>query len=150
MEVNREVSRENRTIQSSDSMNNNKDDLISELVVYTDVVHPIIEEKCVSCHGPKKVKGGLKMDTIAHMLEGGDAEECLVKGDVKASYMITSMELPLDDEYRMPPEGKPQITEDELKVLKWWVKIGAPESEQISELNASEAILQAIKASMED
>ena len=50
----------------------------------------------------------------------------------------------------MPPEGKPQITEDELKVLKWWVEIGAPESEQISELNASEAILQAIKASMED
>ena len=132
------------------STNDKAEMVVSDLVVYTEIVHPIIEEKCVSCHGPKKVKGGLKMDSIANMLEGGDAEDCLVKGDVKASYMITSMELPLDDEYRMPPEGKPQITADELKVLKWWVEIGAPETEKLNEVKASEEVLQSIKASLRD
>ncbi len=119
---------------------------ISDPVVYAEIVHPIIEEKCVSCHGPDKNKGELRMDSIAHMLSGGDAEECLVKGDVKASYMITSMELPVGDEYRMPPEDKPQITPNELKVLKWWVEIGAPETEKLSEVEASDEIKAAIQA----
>jgi len=120
----------------------------SDPVIYAEIVHPIIEEKCVSCHGPDKDKGGLRMDSIEHMLSGGDTEDCLVKSDLKASYMITSMEFPLDDEYRMPPKDKPQITEDELKVLKWWIQIGAPETEKLSEVEATEDILQAIKASM--
>jgi len=117
-------------------------------VIYAEIVHPIIEEKCVSCHGPDKDKGGLRMDSIEHMLSGGDTEDCLVKSDLEASYMITSMELPLDDEYRMPPKDKPQITEDELKVLKWWIEIGAPETEKLSEVEVSEEMLQSIKTSM--
>lgn len=119
---------------------------ISDPLVYAEIVQPIIKEKCVSCHGPDKKKGELRMDTMEHMLSGGDTEDCLVKGDVKASYMITSMELPLDDEYRMPPEDEPQATENELKVLKWWIEIGAPETEKLSEVKASDEIKQAIEA----
>ena len=117
-------------------------------VIYAEIIQPIIEEKCVSCHGPDKDKGGLRMDSIEHMISGGDTEDCLVKSDLEASYMITSMELPLDDEYRMPPKDKPQITADELKVLKWWIEVGAPETEKLSEVEASKEILQSIKASM--
>ena len=117
-------------------------------VIYTEIVHPIIEAKCVSCHGPDKDKGGLRMDSIEHMLSGGDTEDCLVKSDLEASYMITSMELPIDDEYRMPPKDKPQITDDELKVLKWWVEIGAPEVEKLSEVEVSAEIMNSIKVSM--
>ena len=46
--------------------------------------------------------------------------------------------------------AKPQITADELKILKWWVEIGAPETEKLNEVEASEEILQSIKASLSD
>ena len=75
----------------------------------------------------------------------GDSEDCLVPSDLAASYMITSMEYPLDDEYRMPPKEKPQVTEEELIVLKWWVTIGAPETEKLSEVEASAEIKAAIQ-----
>ena len=73
-------------------------------VIYKDIIHPILEEKCVSCHGPKKKKSGLRVDSYAYMLEGGDEDECLVPGDLERSTLITFLHLPLDDDLRMPPE----------------------------------------------
>ena len=113
-------------------------------VVYLDIVHPILENKCIECHGDDKTKGGLRMDSMAAMFEGGDEEECLVPGDVDASYMITTIMLPKDDDYHMPPEDKPQINSYELEILKWWVQIGAPDKKKLSELEAPSNIIEAI------
>ncbi len=103
-------------------------------VVYTDIIHPILIEKCITCHGAKKKKSGLRMDSYAYLLEGGEEGDCLVPGDLQSSGLISTLHLPLSDDLRMPPEDKPQLTEDEIKVLEWWVKIGAPEHARLSEV----------------
>ena len=81
---------------------------------------------------------------MAAMFEGGDEEECLVAGDVEASFMITSILLPKDDDYHMPPKSKPQITPEELSILKWWIEMGAPEDKKLSEVKVPEEIAIAI------
>ncbi|MFT5904566.1 MAG: putative membrane protein [Cryomorphaceae bacterium] len=108
--------------------------VVTDPVIYTNIVHNILENKCISCHGEDKVKSGLRLDSMAHMLEGGDEEEALVAGDIDESYMITTIMLPMEDDMHMPPKKKPQITPEELKILKWWIEMGAPENTKLSEV----------------
>lgn len=96
-----------------------------EVFLYQDIVQPILEEKCVNCHGAEKQKSGLRVDTIDYMLEGGEETACLVPGDLEDSSLITYLHLPLDDDLRMPPEGKKQLTEKEIEWLELWVEMGA-------------------------
>lgn len=103
-------------------------------VIYSNIVHNILQNKCISCHGEDKVKGGLRLDSLAAMFKGGDEEEALVAGDVEGSYMLTTISLPMEDDMHMPPKAKPQVTAEELKVLKWWVAMGAPEKTKLSEV----------------
>ena len=113
-------------------------------IIYKHIIHPILEEKCITCHGDKKQKSGLRMDSYAYLLEGGDEEECLVPGDTEQSMMIAYLHLPLEDDLRMPPEGKTQLTPEEIQILEWWVKIGAPETARKSEVEITPVIAKAL------
>lgn len=97
----------------------------AEVFLYGDIVQPILEDKCVNCHGSEKQKGALRVDTIEYMLEGGEETACLVPGDLEESSLITYLHLPLDDDLRMPPEGKKQLTAKEIEWLEKWVEMGA-------------------------
>ncbi len=34
-------------------------------------IRPILEQRCVSCHGAQKPKGDFRLDTREHLLKGG-------------------------------------------------------------------------------
>ena len=106
-------------------------------VVFTQYIQPILEAKCISCHGEDKQKSSLRLDTYAFMLEGGEETDALVPGDLKESSMVTYLHLPEDDDLHMPPEGKTQMTAEEIQILEWWVKIGAPKSAKRSEVEVT-------------
>jgi len=97
----------------------------AEPTVYGSVVAPILQSKCFSCHGEKKQKGKLAMHTYELMLKGGDSGEILVPGKAAESEMISRISLPEDDDDHMPPEGKDQLSKEEIEVLKWWIDGGA-------------------------
>lgn len=113
-------------------------------VIYHEIIIPILDEKCYACHhSEKKVKSGLKLDTYADIILGGDNQDILphlTPGDIKKSFLVCCIELPLDDDLHMPPNKKTQITEDELALLKWWVKVGAPEKAIVSDVEVPENI----------
>ena len=70
-----------------------------DALVYEEIVVPILEEKCYSCHGPKKAKNGLRLDSIVKMIEGGDDDTALRKGDAANSPLITSIKhMPIEDD----------------------------------------------------
>lgn len=123
-----------------------KDDevVITDPEVYANIIHPILESKCLNCHGPKKQKSGLRMDTYAGLLDGGEETDCLVPGNIEKSGMTAYLHLPLDDDLHMPPEGKKQLTKEEIQILEWWVKIGAPEKAKRSEVEVTPAIATAL------
>jgi len=113
-------------------------------VVFTQIIQPILEAKCISCHGEDKQKSSLRLDTYAFMLDGGEETDSLVPGDVKESTMISYLHLPEGDDLRMPPEGKSQLTAEQIEILEWWVEIGAPESAKRSELEITPVIEKAL------
>lgn len=121
-----------------------KEEVIVDPIVYTNIIHPILEQKCITCHGEKKQKSGLRMDTYAYLLEGGEEVDCLVPGDTEKSSMVAYLHLPMEDDLHMPPEGKKQLTKEEIQILEWWVKIGAPEKTKRSELEIAPEIVAAL------
>ncbi|CAN5207910.1 ribonuclease inhibitor [soil metagenome] len=113
-----------------------------ELVAYYDVIVPVLEEKCWSCHQESKHKGNLRMDTFAHFMKGGDYGVPVVPGDADASELYYRLTTDDEDE-RMPPDGKDPMTPEEVELVKWWILSGADENKKVAELERP-AEIQAI------
>jgi uncharacterized membrane protein len=79
---------------------------IDDAPVYGEIIAPILQAKCYDCHGPKKQKGGLRMDKMEAFKQGGKDGAVFVAGMPESSEMIRRVSLELDDEDHMPPKGK--------------------------------------------
>lgn len=87
-------------------------------------VWPILEAKCVTCHGPEDAFNRLRLDSAAAILKGGKNGKVLVPGDLEGSPMYVRTTLPADDLDIMPAEGDP-LTPDEVEALGAWISAGA-------------------------
>lgn len=87
-------------------------------------IRPILENKCVSCHGAERQKGGLRLDTRVAALKGGDSGPAMVPGNAEKSLIYHSTSLDESDDDHMPAKGEP-LTERELSDLKTWLNNGA-------------------------
>ncbi len=91
-------------------------------------VLPILRENCFRCHGETD-EGGLKLDSRASLLSGGDSgEPAIVVGDPHASQLIAR--LITDDEGERMPPSKPLAKRD-IDLLTKWVSLGARWDESI-------------------
>jgi uncharacterized membrane protein/YHS domain-containing protein len=102
--------------------------------VFASLVKPVLEQNCVSCHGPEKAKGKLRVDTFAALIQGAESGPVVLPGKSAESAMIKRMRLPLTDEDHMPPDGKPQPSRAEIALLEWWIDAGAPAEKRLGEL----------------
>ena len=91
-------------------------------------VKPLLDSRCVSCHGPEKQKGGLRMDSRAALLKGGDNGPAVVPGKPEASLLIQAVNH-VKMELEMPPKEK--LTTNEIAVLERWIRDGAPWPENV-------------------
>ena len=108
-----------------------------EARVFPDLIHPILEGKCLSCHNEKKQKGGIILTDSMSIMAGGDHGPILVPGQAASSELVEVLEKEMDDDEHMPPKGRVQLTTDEIEVIKWWVNSGAPFSKKVSEVPQS-------------
>ena len=113
-------------------------------VVYTDIVHPILEARCVSCHNDEKMKGELMMHTVQALEAGGENGPIFVAGNAAESHMIQRIHLPMEDEEHMPPDGKSQLTDEQIMLLTWWVNEGAPFDKTVAELTVVDEVQQVL------
>lgn len=111
-----------------------------EAKVYEDLVQPILEQKCYGCHNAQKLKGGLRLDGMAHIRAGGEHGPVLKDSLPEASELYKRLILPENDDLRMPPKGKPQLTPQQLEIIYWWIAQGAPDSIQVKALRKSPRI----------
>lgn len=116
-------------------------------VIYKDLVNPIFQAKCVSCHGEEKSKGKLRLDSYEATMKGGSdaGADNVIPGKPKDSESIVRAHLPLDDDDRMPPEDKDQLTKQELAVLEFWIKAGAKKDMKVSQAKPAGTDAEAIK-----
>src|SRR5678815_2266894 len=113
---------------------------VQEANVYTDIVQPIFESKCYSCHNKNKKKGKLRLDEPAFILKGGKDGEVIKPGNAEESDMMKRLLLPRNDEDHMPPKEKPQLKDNEIALIHWWISTGATFDKKTKDLEQPEKI----------
>jgi hypothetical protein len=93
-------------------------------VSYSKEVKPILNQKCISCHGGVKKKGGFSLLFREEALAPtGSGKPAIIPGNASASDMIKRLSH-ADPEERMPYHEAPLST-DEIDILTRWVNEGA-------------------------
>lgn len=113
---------------------------IDQALVYNDVIRPIFEVKCQSCHNPDKMKGGLMLTDSAAILKGGKTGKLFIAGDPAMSLLLQRVHLPETEKKHMPPTGKTQLTDDEKMLLYLWIKSKAGFSKKVIDLPAADSL----------
>ncbi|MEO5681226.1 MAG: c-type cytochrome domain-containing protein [Chitinophagaceae bacterium] len=113
---------------------------VQEAVAYTDIIQPLLQSKCYSCHGANKQKGKLRMDQTDLLLKGGKDGIIIEPGKAAVSEMIKRILLEKADEHHMPPKEKPQLSEKEIALLHWWIASGASFDKKTKDLAQTEQI----------
>ena len=93
-----------------------------EPISFAEHVQPLLVAKCVSCHGPEKQEGGLRLDSLEAAKLGGDQGAAIVPGDVAKSLLVKAISF-RDRDLQMPPKQK--LSDKEIATLTEWVKAGA-------------------------
>jgi mono/diheme cytochrome c family protein len=85
-------------------------------------VLPLLRTKCISCHGPEKQEGGLRLDSREAAMKGGAQGPAIVPMDSDGSLFLRAIEF-ADPELQMPPKQK--LSETEISILTQWIQDGA-------------------------
>ena len=108
-------------------------------------VRPVLEAHCINCHGPSKQKAGLRLDSRAALMKGGDSGQAIEPGRPEASRLIEAVNHSAD--LQMPPKGK--LKEAEVAALARWVRDGAAWPEATVEVRPAASVASG-KVSAED
>lgn len=81
---------------------------------------PVLQSRCINCHGGQRTSEGLDMTTYAALIAGSQNGSVVTPGDTANSSFVT-----LAAEGKMPKRG-PKLTPAEIKLLTDWVNAGAP------------------------
>jgi len=98
-------------------------------VSYANDIKPIFDKACVSCHGPEKSKGKLRLDSLASALKGGEVGKVVEPNDSAGSVLIHNVaHLGDPDDYMPPPKNKagiPPLTPEQIGLIRAWIDQGA-------------------------
>lgn len=113
---------------------------IEDAVVYTHLVQPILEAKCMGCHNSNKAKGELVMESQDLLLKGGKSGALWDSTQQDYGLLMQRVHLPLEQKKHMPPQGKPQLTDEEISILHQWIKRGANFTTRVIDLSTSDTL----------
>lgn len=113
---------------------------------YAKVIQPMFDAHCVSCHGPKKEKGKLRLDTLEATLKGGK-NPTFVIGKPNSSMLLSRVFLDRTAGDVMPPKAEHPMTEKQKEALYAFVE-GQPIPDELAKaaLADTKAALAAAKA----
>ncbi len=87
-------------------------------------IRPILNERCVACHGGVKTSADLNLQFRDLALLGGESgEPAIVPGNASASAMVRKISHEVPQE-RMPKDDAP-LSEEEIDLIRRWIDQGA-------------------------
>src|SRR5262249_50987019 len=93
-----------------------------QIAFFETEIRPLLSTHCGKCHGAEKQQGGLRLDSRAAVLAGGDLGAAATPGDAAHSRLIEYVEYAGDT--KMPPAGK--LADRQIAALRRWVAEGLP------------------------
>jgi mono/diheme cytochrome c family protein len=91
-------------------------------------VMPLLERRCIKCHGGEKPEGGLRIEegldmrTLEGLLAGSINGPVIEPGNAQVSYLveqITKGEM---------PKKEPRLLPREIRLITEWINAGAPDN----------------------
>lgn len=88
-------------------------------------IRPVLVEQCFDCHsaGASRVRGGLRVDTLADLLRGGETGPAIVPGEPEKSPLWRALTYE-DPDLQMPPKSR--LPDDVIEAFRGWLTEGAP------------------------
>ncbi|MBL9186549.1 MAG: DUF1549 domain-containing protein [Opitutaceae bacterium] len=87
-------------------------------------VRPLLANRCYECHGEKKHKSGLRLDSAARFAKGGDGGPLFTAGQPLGDSLLIQAVRRTDPDLAMPPDDP--LPASEVAILEKWVAMGAP------------------------
>ncbi len=97
---------------------------------YAKVIQPIFDAHCVSCHGPKKEKGKLRLDTLEATMKGGK-NPTFVIGKPNSSMLLARVFLDRTAGDVMPPKAEKPLTERQKEAIYAFIE-GQPIPDELA------------------
>jgi mono/diheme cytochrome c family protein len=88
-------------------------------------VEPVFAQNCVTCHGPSRQKGDLRLDSYEAVMHGGKSGPVVKPGDTSNSRLFQRISSPQGSDNIMPPPGRPPLSADQIKLIELWISAGA-------------------------
>lgn len=86
-------------------------------------IAPILHRHCLSCHNDRVRRGGLSLHSAQAADKGGESGPSIDPGDPTASYLLDLI-TPSDGTAEMPRDAPP-LSENEIAMIRDWIKAGA-------------------------
>ncbi len=83
-------------------------------------IRPLLVQRCYECHANDKVEGGLRLDVVETISQGGDSGPVIVPGDPASSLLVSAVRY---EDLEMPPDAP--LSDQEKADLEVWIKQGA-------------------------
>lgn len=98
----------------------------NETVSFSVDIAPLLVEHCGGCHiDAMQNRGGLRMDTFAQLLRGGDSGPVITSGRGETSLLVKKLRGTAADGARMPAGGRPPLPDDSIALISKWIDEGA-------------------------
>lgn len=101
----------------------------AEPVRFQEDVRPLLAANCVACHNARQKEGGLSLETLASIVEGGDSGPAVAAGKPDESLLVVRAAHRDASTEAMPPEGNRvgarPLTKEEIERLERWIAEGA-------------------------
>lgn len=84
-------------------------------------IRPLLAARCLECHGSQKQQAGLRVDSRAALLQGGDSGPAIQSDMPDESLLLRA--IGYRDDIKMPPQQK--LSDEEIGLLTQWIRGGA-------------------------
>ena len=112
-----------------------------EKPLFSSVIQPIIDQKCVKCHNSKKSNGKLRMHNTKEFMKGGKNGSIINYDTPEISEMYIRIHLPKEEKKHMPPKSGKQLTRQEISLISKWIENGSSFEKSIKDFKLEENII---------
>ena len=98
----------------------------AQLEFFEKEVRPVLADNCYKCHGPKKQKSSLRLDSRELILKGGEVGPVVVPGKPEASRLILAINHTKAKDVEAMPSADEKISPKAIAALTEWVRQGLP------------------------
>ena len=88
--------------------------------LFENEIRPLLADTCFRCHGPKRQKGKLRLDSREAILRGGESGPALLPGKPAESLLMEAIR---HESLEMPPDKK--LSDRQVALIEQWIQSGA-------------------------